>query len=826
MRPNPIASTKRARVLILTASRAVDTLTYAVPDYLAEVLRPGHRVLVPLRSDRVTGLVLSFEDNGGASAGLKPIMELLDSTPVLDSPHLELLCFSSRYYMASMAAVCRAVIPAALRVETKTAYKVVRTPNAIEAAALSAAEHQVIATLTRQARTASQISQIVGEGAGVRSLAKLEALGFVTRFASSRGAHRQALPTYVRVATPATPKALRGARSRRLLEILSRSAEHAVATDALAAAVPGGRSLVRALLKRGILENAEADRGMSALSSDEPLGFEINADQRAALAAIAPAVEQARPQTFLLWGVTGSGKTEIYLRLTERCVKQGRNALVLIPEIGLTEHLIGAFSARFGSLTAVLHSAQRTSERWAGWSALRDGSAKIAIGPRSAIFAPMSNLGLLIVDEEHDSSYKQEEGVRYNARDLAVALGGFSRCPVVLGSATPCAESYANARRGRYRLISLTRRIFDRPMPEVEILDLRKQAVTAARGVAGARGRHAGADVPLSSRLIEALRENVAAGAQSIVFLNRRGYHNALQCRFCGAVMCCSACSVSLNFHLQDHSLRCHYCGQRKPAPANCPECGAYALEGQGFGTERIASALSELLPHARIERMDSDASRRRSIRTRIFGALAAGDIDILVGTQMVAKGFDFPAVTLVGVVLADQTLNLPDFRAAERTFQLLTQVAGRAGRGERPGRVLIQTFAPHHYSIQAAKAHDYARFMRRELMLRREFSYPPYAKLAMIRLEGTEQPRVTQLAEETARALAAPAAPGDLRVVGPSPAPIERLKGRYRWQLLVKAGTTKSIQQALAHARERVEKAAKRDNVRLILDIDPVNML
>lgn len=822
LKPSPQA--KPAQVLILTPSRAVEMLSYAVPDHLAGALKPGHRVLVPLRAQRVTGLVVGFEDNGGASLSLKPIAEMLDASPVLDAAHLELLRFSSRYYMASLAEVCRAIIPSALRVETKTVYKVARAPNPIESAALSRAEHQVVAALLKRPLAPSHIEHITDGRADARMLAKLEALGLIERAASSRGAHRPLFPSYVRTTAAATLGAVRGARRRRLLEILLGASGRAIATDELAAALPQGKSAIRVLIKRGILEAVE--RGQPPLVADPaaPAGFELSADQKAALAEIAPAIGQARPQTFLLWGVTGSGKTEIYLRLALQCVKREQRALILIPEIGLTEHLIGAFHARFGSLIAVLHSAQRTSERWAGWSALRDGQAKIAIGPRSAIFAPVSNLGLVIVDEEHDSSYKQEEGVRYNARDLAVALGAFSRCPVVLGSATPSVESYANARRGRYRLISLTRRIFDRPMPTVEIIDLRKEAGSAARrersGRAGAEG------VPLSAALLEALRENLAAGAQSIVFLNRRGYHNALQCRFCGSVMSCGSCSVSLNFHLQDRSLRCHYCGERKPAPSNCPECGAYTLEGQGYGTERIAAALAELLPQARIERMDSDASRRRASRTRTLEALAAGSIDILVGTQMVAKGFDFPAVTLVGVVLADQTLNLPDFRAAERTFQLLTQVAGRAGRGERPGRVLIQTFAPHHYSIQAAKAQDYARFMRRELALRREFNYPPYAKLALVRLEGIEQAQVAQLAGETARALAYSAAPADLHVAGPSPAPIERLKGRYRWQLMVRASTAKSMRQALAQARERVEKAAKRDNVRLILDIDPVNML
>ncbi|MGA2409893.1 MAG: primosomal protein N', partial [Candidatus Binataceae bacterium] len=440
---------------------------------------------------------------------------------------------------------------------------------------------------------------------------------------------------------------------------------------------------------------------------------------------------------------------------------------------------------------------------------------------------------------EHDAAYKQDDGIRYNARDLAVALGRFSHAPVILGSATPSAESFANARRGRYRMMRIANRAGSREFAQVEVIDLRNHAKkpdrsssnatidSAVNGAALSIGAASPDEnpVPLSPQLIEALRSNLADGGQSVVFLNRRGYHNFLQCHLCGNVIACPNCSVSLTYHLRDRSIRCHYCGANSAAPEQCPACDGYGLQGQGYGTERLADTLAQLFPIARIARMDSDTSGRGA-RSAMVEALTRGEIDILAGTQMITKGFDFPGVTLVGVVMADLALNMPDFRSAERTFQLLTQVAGRAGRGERPGRVLIQTFAPHHYSIRAARDQDYARFMRRELELRRELMYPPYARIAMVRIEGEDGGRTGAIAGQVAARLARSAKPDTLRVLGPAPAPIERIKQRYRWQVMVKSTELKELRASLAAMREAIAPAAERSAVRVAIDIDPINML
>jgi primosomal protein N' (replication factor Y) (superfamily II helicase) len=585
----------------------------------------------------------------------------------------------------------------------------------------------------------------------------------------------------------------------------------------------GAAPILRSLARRGLLEIVKAE---SASPGVLP-GLDLTDEQKIAVEAVAPAIQQRRFEAFLLWGVTASGKTEVYLNLAARALSAGRNVLVMVPEIALADELVRAFRARFGAMVGVAHSAQNVAERWASWMAALGGEARIMIGPRSAIFAPLPDAGLIVVDEEHDASYKNEEGIRYHGRDLAVALGGYSKCPVVVGSATPSTESFANARRGRYRLLRLTRRINDRPLAEVEVIDLRRDA-DARPSAPSANGDGGSPDdaIPLSPALMTALRGNLASGGQSMVFLNRRGYHNFLQCHACGVVVACPNCSVSMTFHLRDRSLRCHYCGNRIGAPEECPECRAFGLRGEGFGTERLQHRLAELMPEARIERMDSDTSGRKGARARILAALRAGEVDILIGTQMITKGFDFPDVTLAAVVMADLGLNIPDFRSAERTFQLLTQIAGRAGRGERAGRVVIQTYAPHHYSIRAARDQDYARFIRRELQLRRELMYPPFARLAMVRIEGAQPRLVARIADAAAASLAKSASPEGLRVLGPAPAPIERLKQRYRWQVMLKSRELRPMRAALTAMRAEVGPIADRDKVYLIIDIDPVRML
>jgi len=841
-----MAIAMQAKVILIGAARGVGQLTYAIPPALEGRVQCGHRVLVPLRARRLTGIVTEVGEGLDAGAGaLKPILELPESRPLYDRAHLALIEFMAAYYMAPLGDAMQSVVPAAARIESRKLYRLAAAPDALREATLSPIERAILKTLERRAMTVREVARLGEAGEVTSALARLVAERIVEIAESIRGRHRST--SVVRLTPGAPPSSavkLRGVNQREIVRLLDEAAPQALGLEELEEQVPGARAAVRALARRGVVEVESAPRTAAApwANVGDAIGgagapdahgggdYELMPEQAAAIETVMPAVTGGREGAFLLWGITASGKTEVYLKLAAAALEAGRQVLVLVPEIALADQIVRSFRARFGPLVAIAHSAQNVAERWASWMAALDGQARIMIGPRSAIFAPLAGLGLIVVDEEHDPAYKQEEGIRYNARDLAVMLGRLAPCPVVLGSATPSSESFYNARRGRYRLLRMARRVMERPLAEVEVVDLRAEF---KKGPSRADGGPAKPEepraVPLSAPLLNALRANLAAGGQSVVFLNRRGFHNFLQCHLCGVVLSCGNCSVSMTFHLRDRSLRCHWCGARQPAPEACPECKGFGLVGQGFGTERLAEALAAALPQARIERMDSDTSGRRGIRLELVERLRRGEIDVMVGTQMITKGFDLPGVTLVGVVLADLGLNLPDFRAAERTFQLLTQVAGRAGRGERPGRVLIQTYAPHHYSIRAARDQDYDRFIRRELRLRQELGWPPYSRMALVRIEGPDAAAVAATAERAAGMLRSEnrdAKGGGMRVLGPAPAPIERLRGRYRWQVMLRSTEAAAMRAALVSMQASLGGRGARGGVFVGVDLDPVNML
>lgn len=589
--------------------------------------------------------------------------------------------------------------------------------------------------------------------------------------------------------------------------------------EEVAHAVPGARETLRKLEARGYVrfdEEAVLPGIADGLGQARPAA--LTPEQEGAVAALSKALDTGGFAPFLLHGVTGSGKTEVYLRLVEHALTQDKGALILVPEIALTPQLVGRFRSRFGQAVAVLHSALKDRERLLAWQQLRSGEVRIAVGVRSAIWAPVKDLGVVVVDEEHDPSFKQEEKLRYQARDLAVVRGRQVGALVILGSATPSFESWENARRGRYALLTLSKRVDDRPMPQLGLVDLRVERPRTPE----TRGEE---PPVLSPTLREAIGETLDKKQQVILFLNRRGHATFLVCEVCGQALKCPDCDVCLTHHLSSRRVQCHYCGRADPLPDTCPECRGPMLK-LGVGTERIEAEVAAAFPHARVARLDRDAATSAERLTELLASFARREIDVLVGTQMVAKGHDFPGVTLVCVVLADSALALPDFRAAERTFHLLTQVAGRAGRGKDTGRVLVQSYNPEAAPIAHMLAADFHGFSEGELKRRRALNWPPYARMAALRIEGDSPDLTARVAHRLAQAMARKLPPPSrgVRLLGPAPAPISRIKGKTRWQLVVKGPTHADLAGPLDEAERLLPEVPA--GVKVVIDVDPSAML
>jgi len=597
-----------------------------------------------------------------------------------------------------------------------------------------------------------------------------------------------------------------------LLEERPRSAAY------LARKVEGARTLLRDLLKNGWLsaEETQQSRTRRITESQPPAKSQrpipiLNADQQTAVTAIRDALHADQFQTFLLQGVTGSGKTEVYLRAIEAALALEKSALLLVPEIALTPAMAGQFFERFGEQVAILHSAFGDAERAEQWRRVRSGSARVAIGTRSGVFAPIQNLGLVVIDEEHDGSYKQQEAPRYHARDVALMRAKEAGAAAVLGSATPAVETRYNAEQGKYRLLLLPQRIAQRPLPEVQIVDMRMEFLETKR------------QTIFSRKLIEEIERRLAQREQTMLLLNRRGFSSFMVCRSCGERLLCANCSVVLTHHRRDRRMLCHYCGYAEKIPEECPKCGSDYIQFLGSGSERVEETLQEQFPSARVARLDRDSARGKGTFARILESFREGEIDILVGTQMIAKGHDVPNVTLVGVVLADIGLSLPDFRAAERSFELLTQAAGRAGRGDTLGRVLVQTFNPDHYAVRFAAQQDYDGFYQKEIEFRKWLRYPPFAALANVLVRAERQEQALRMASALGVFLNPP--PVGVRVMGPAEAPVLRLKKEFRYQILLKAASRAVLRRIVNDLRAFADKE-KWNATALAIDVDPISFL
>jgi primosomal protein N' (replication factor Y) len=737
-------------------------LTYRVPDNLP---RPvvGARVVVPLGSRTVTGVVM---DDAAATTvaedAVKPVKEVLDSEAFVPLAVIELARWTAEYYAAGPGDTITAVLPPMARGGRADAHKTVRVAS-ITAAGLD---------LVGRALQARQDGD--PEKVALRT-SQIEALQLLAG-------------TPTGIATP---------------DLASRG----IAADA-----------VSRLAKRGFisLRADHVDRDPFDVAAAKGVAVDpsrrLTLEQDAALARLRGFASAGRFQVALLHGVTGSGKTEIYVRLAMSVRDAGRRALLLVPEIALTPVVTSLFREAFGDRVAIQHSGLADGERHDQWQRIRRGDVDVVIGTRSAVFAPLERVGLIVVDEEHDGSYKQEESPRYHGRDVAIVRGQRAGALVVLGSATPSMESYHNAISGRYERIVLERRVLDRPLATVTVVDMREEYAET------------GPDVVISRALADALTTCLGRREQALVLLNRRGFATAIFCRQCSGTMDCPNCSVSLVVHGEGASrrARCHYCNYTMRVPATCPKCAGPYLEQAGFGTQRVEAEVKRICPGARVARLDRDAIRRRGALTSMLSKFRAGEIDVLVGTQMIAKGHDFPRVTLVGVVSADVGLGLADFRASERTFQLLTQVVGRAGRGDEPGQAIVQTIYPDHYSIQLARQQDYRAFFDREIEFRKTMRYPPLISMINTVVRSPTFAGAMDDAADLAQRLRAGAEQAGLRILGPAPAPLGRLRGEYRAQVLLKGLHRKKMREALLGAmatRPDLER-------RVIVDVDPVSVL
>ncbi|HIF95876.1 MAG TPA: primosomal protein N' [Myxococcales bacterium] len=850
----PLFARPSRRTVRVALPVPIDSLfSYRVPDSETAALHPGQRVLVPFSGRRLAGVVVEVSELDprgkpqhteidpesparflvqapGDQTISEDIERILDPTPVLSAKMLTLLLGAAEEVLCPAGLALAAALPAGS--SPRTIKRLALTPLGEEARRTGVTRGvpaRVLDLLTEAPIEAAGLLRRLPEARGL--LDQLLGDGLLRQVDGIRGPTARIARERVAQVSPGVDVEARCqtdlARAPKQANLLRALASHGpTATSELAERMGAQPAQLRSLIARGLAETFERDAPRNVLGPPVPLEapLPLTDDQARVLEPVTRCIRESRNQTFLLHGVTGSGKTEIYLRAVAAALEAGRQALILVPEISLTHQIVARLRARFGDGLAVLHSGLQPGERLEQWHRLRAGDTSIAVGARSALFAPLSDIGIIVIDEEHDSAYKNEQGFRYHAGRLAERLAELSQCPVILGSATPALENRYRADRGEIERIVLARRIGGRPLPAVEIVNMEDERRRTPRG----------RKLILSKALRLAMQETLAESAQSILFLNRRGFSTRIFCFDCGFAEHCPHCDVALVYHATQHCLRCHYCEFVKPPPDQCGQCGNTDTALLGTGTERLEEEIRAFLPAARTARLDRDSAQRRGHVRAVLDGLAAGDIDILVGTQMIAKGHDFPGVRLVGVVAADLGLHMPDFRAAERCFQVLTQVAGRAGRAQAPGRVILQSFLPDHYAIRPVRNHDYETFYREELGYRASLGYPPFGRISQIIVSGENLDETRRAAEKLAdagRETLGPASgdpainvPPACEVLGPVPAAFPRLRGRHRQQIVVKGSDTVQVR-AVSQNLARLGRRAAR-GLLVSVDVNPVDML
>lgn len=822
-----------AKVIVDVPSRQTDRpFDYEVPIEMQPWLEVGSRVGVPFGGRVLQGFVIGLSESAAVDmTRVKPIAELLDPVPPLLPDMIELSQWMSEKYCCSWTQALQAMIPAALKGK--------------EEKKIGLAEEADSSSLPEE------LTEWIGKGGG---LVKLDALlahfpehihtvkqalsdGTLIQQSSIRDrlSVKKVLTVFLPESLPSQEQALeqipsRAGKQREALSFMYKHGE-AMPLQEMVQASGASAASIKALVEKGLLALREVESGRDPYADrnfKRTQSLPLTDGQQAVFGRVITALDEGEGRTMLLHGVTGSGKTEVYLQSIQYCLEQGRQAIVLVPEISLTPQMVERFKGRFGDAVAVLHSRLSSGERFDEWRKIRSKRAQVAIGARSAIFAPFDRIGLIIIDEEHESSYKQEESPKYHARDVAVRRAKQHGATVILGSATPSMESFAAAKRsaaqpggGASALLPMPERVGGRPMPKVEVVDMREEL-------------HGGNRSMFSRSLHAKLKERLERGEQTVLLLNRRGYSTFVMCRSCGHTASCPHCDISLTYHQKTRVLRCHYCGYAEQTPTECPACSSEHIRYFGTGTQRVEEELAKLFPGIRVIRMDVDTTTEKHSHEKLLKRFGERQADVLLGTQMVAKGLDFPYVTLVGVIAADTSLHLPDFRAAEKTFQLLTQVAGRAGRHELEGEVVIQTYTPEHYAIMTAQQHDYAAFIGEELRHRSMMGYPPYCRLVLVTMSHEQLPLLVSVSDRFAaelrelaehEGLLAPLGSGlprALEVLGPVASPIARMKDRYRFQCVIKYRGSIDASALVRRALQPFTEGSPQKNVTFSVDVDP----
>lgn len=797
-----------AEVIVDVSTYHVDRpFDYVVPNEFVDILEVGCRVKVPFGPRNVLGFVVALKhETDVPNNKLRALTQVLDMDPVLTKEMLALAKWLKIETICFEIDALQVMLPSALRAKYE---KMVHLTAEV-------AELELVLQPFFQKSSKVNFKQFEKEGC-LRPLkqAVREGLVSIENVVKQQGNVKEIRKIRIhedveQLDTIAHSISNRAAKQKHLVEWMKEHAGKTLSPADICEAVGVTQAVLKAVIEKGAATYIQEEVYRDPFTKDVALttSLQLTVEQATALNQIIQAIEDKQPTTFLLQGVTGSGKTEVYLQTIQKVLEEGKEAIVLVPEISLTPQMTERFRSRFGEQVAVMHSGLSVGEKYDEWRKIQQGKVKVAIGARSAIFAPFTNVGVIILDEEHETTYKQEDSPRYHARDVAIWRSEFHRCPVILGSATPALESYARAKKNVYTLLQLKNRAMNQSMPSVTVVDLREELRNGNRSM-------------FSEKLIEAMRIRLERQEQIVLFLNRRGYSSFVLCRDCGTVVQCKNCDISLTYHRSQEKLKCHYCGYEEPVPTECPECQSDHIRYFGTGTQKVEEEIYKLFPQARVLRMDVDTTKQKGSHEAILDAFGQGTADILLGTQMIAKGLDFPNITLVGVLSADTSLHLPDYRAAERTFQLLTQVSGRAGRHDKPGEVIIQSYTPEHYAIELSKEQQYEPFYEQEMALRRRSGYPPYFYVALIQVTHED---VLMAADYAKRAVdwLRNELPFSVAIIGPTASSISRLQNRYRYQCLIKYKIEPRLIPTLHRLISMYRAEWIKLGIQLTVDLDP----